>query len=146
LSRLSLLSLTLAMIALVAVVGASAGEPENTSPPAVGGTAREDSTLTASSGTWSNLPTSYAFHWQRCANRRAAACADIPGATRNVYTLVAADVGHAVRVVVTAANEDGKSSAFSVASDVVAEDGGPGRGWPFVGLAPRRQIRSPERK
>ena len=45
--------------------------------------------------------------------RRTAAIADIAGATGATYTLVAADVGARVRVIVTGANPDGSITATS---------------------------------
>jgi hypothetical protein len=122
--RLLLLSLALATAGLVVAAGASAAVPQNTAPPTISGTARAGSTLTASDGTWSNTPTSFTYQWQRCASD-GTACGDINGATSKTYTLVAADVGHTVRVVVTAANADGKASATSTPSDVVDSKSGP---------------------
>src|SRR4051812_39580977 len=40
--------------------------PSLVSPPTISGTAEELRMLTASSGTWKNSPTSYAYQWQRC--------------------------------------------------------------------------------
>lgn len=124
-TKRSLLALlATAAIALVIAAGASAASPQNTTAPSIGGTAREGQTLTAADGTWSNTPTSFAYQWQRCASD-GTACGDIAGATSKTYVLVTGDVGHTVRVVVTAANADGKASATSDASDVVASKNGP---------------------
>jgi hypothetical protein len=122
--RLLLVSLTLVAAGSIGAAGASAAVPQNTSAPTIGGTAREGSTLTAADGTWSNSPTSFTYRWQRCAND-ATACGDITGATSKTYTLVAGDVGHTDRVVVTAVNADGKASALSQPTDVVASKNGP---------------------
>ena len=48
--------------------------------------------------------------------RRRNACADIAGATASTYTLVAADVGNTLRVVVTGTNGGGSSNATSSAA------------------------------
>jgi hypothetical protein len=123
-ARLLLLSAALVAVALALAGGASAAAPQNTSPPTITGTAKEGSTLTATQGTWSNTPTSFTYQWQRCASD-GTACGDITGATKSTYTLVAGDVGHTVRVAVTGTNADGKATADSEPSDVVASKNGP---------------------
>jgi hypothetical protein len=102
----------------------SAAAPQNTAVPQISGTAKEGETLTASNGTWSNAPTTYAYQWRRCASD-GTACGDIAGATKQTYPVVAADVGHTLRVVVTASNADGKASATSNPTDVVDSKSGP---------------------
>src|SRR6476661_707998 len=102
----------------------SGSTPQNTALPQISGTAKEGETLTASNGTWNNAPTSYAYQWRRCASD-GRACGDITGATKQTYAVVAADVGHTLRVVVTATNTDGKASATSEATDVVDSKSGP---------------------
>jgi hypothetical protein len=102
----------------------SAAAPQNTAVPQISGTAKEGATLTASNGTWSNAPTSYAYQWRRCASD-GTACGDITGATKQTYSVAAADVGQTLRVVVTASNADGKASATSDATDVVDSKSGP---------------------
>jgi len=102
----------------------SAATPQNTSLPQVSGTAKEGETLTASNGTWSNTPTSYAYQWRRCASD-GRACGDITGATKQTYAVVAADIGRTLRIVVTASNADGNASATSGATDVVDSKSGP---------------------
>jgi len=124
LRRLVLVAFPLAAVGLVIVAAASAAAPQNTAPPAISGTAKEGATLTASDGTWSNSPTSFSYQWQRCASD-GSGCGDITSATSKTYTLVTGDVGHTVRVVVTASNADGKASATSAPSDVVASKNGP---------------------
>ena len=116
--------LAFAGISLVLAAAASAAAPQNTASPTISGTAREGQTLTASDGTWSNSPTSFAYQWQRCASD-GTACGDITGATSKTYTVATGDVGHTVRVVVTATNADGKASANSAPTDVVASKSGP---------------------
>jgi predicted actin-binding protein len=126
--RRALVALT-AFAALVGVVAAGAGArtaaaPQNTAAPAVSGTAKVGGTLTADHGTWSGSPTGYTYQWQRCTSD-GATCGDLNGATDQTYKPVTGDVGHALRVVVTAANADGKSSATSKTTDVVDSASGP---------------------
>jgi hypothetical protein len=119
----------LALIIACGVAGSvafarSAAAPSNTAAPQISGTAKEGSTLTASDGTWSGAPTSFTYQWRRCASD-GTACGSIVGATSKTYTVATADVGHTLRVVVTAANADGKTAATSAPTDVVDSKSGP---------------------
>ncbi len=100
------------------VVAAPPPAPTNTVLPSVSGTAQEGQTLSASTGTWSGSPTSYAYQWQDC-NTAGEACSSIAGATASSYKLAANDVGHTVRVSVTAHNAGGSAAASSVATGMV---------------------------
>src|SRR5262245_12347794 len=101
------------------VAGAAAPAPENTAAPTVSGTAEEGQTLTAQTGTWQATPQAkFTFAWERC-DSKAAGCAAIKDATANTYKLVAADVGHVVRVNVTGSNTNGSTSAASSPTDSV---------------------------
>jgi hypothetical protein len=93
--------------------------PSNTSPPAISGSAVQGNTLTASAGSWSGSPTSYAYHWQHCASG-GTSCTDIPGATAASYVLQSSDVGDAIEVAVTATNNGGSTSASSAPTGTVA--------------------------
>jgi hypothetical protein len=88
--------------------------PSNTAPPTVSGNPTGGSTLTASSGTWTNAPTSYTYQWQQC-DARAASCQDVSGATGFTYLLGTRDIGSTLRVSVTAGNAFGQGSATSAA-------------------------------
>jgi hypothetical protein len=59
--------------------------------PAVSGTAKVGSTLTATAGTWKPAPPTLTYQWFRDGTA-------IPGATARTYRLVAADAGHPVTV------------------------------------------------
>lgn len=90
--------------------------PANTSAPTITGVAQQGQTLTASSGTWDNSPTAYAYQWQSSSDLLT--WTDITGATSSAVVVVAGDVGHYLRVEVTASNTAGSSSP--VASSATA--------------------------
>jgi hypothetical protein len=94
--------------------------PAVTTNPSVSGTAKEGQTLTAGKGTWSGSPTSFSYQWQDC-NASGGACSGVSGATRATYLVNRADVGHTMRVVVTATNDGGSRSATSSVTGVVIQ-------------------------
>lgn len=113
----------------IAVAAAFAGAavasvPANTARPTISGTDKDGSTLTASTGSWSNSPTSFSYRWRRCADD-GTSCSDISGATGKSYRLVSADVLHVIRVVVTASNSSGSASATSNGTPVIGSRNGP---------------------
>jgi len=70
-------------------------------------------------GKWSNGPTEYKVEWLRCnAAGELASCSVIAGASKQEYTPVEADVGHALRVRETASNTAGPGP--TVASEPTA--------------------------
>src|SRR5262249_37173994 len=71
-----------------------------------------------------NSPTKFAYQWQRCSSA-GNGCADIAGAQDKAYTLTGTDADHTFRVVVTASNADGQSSATSTTTDLVSSKNGP---------------------
>jgi hypothetical protein len=76
--------------------------------------------LTATGGTWSNNPTRRSYQWQDC-DASGQNCVNVTGATAITYTLAPGDVGHTVRVIVSAANAGGISTAAdSAATDTVS--------------------------
>jgi hypothetical protein len=103
--------------------------PAVTTAPEIAGTTRDGSTLTVDTGAWSGtVPMTFTRQWRRCA-AGGTACADIAGATGTSYDLAAADVDHALRVVVTAHNAAGSTSTTTGPSAAVSR------------LAPGRQTR-----
>ena len=69
--------------------------------------------LTATTGGWTGpAVVLYKYQWQRC-TASGSACGDLGGALDATYQPVAADVGAALRVVVTAINAGGSSSSMS---------------------------------
>jgi hypothetical protein len=102
---------------LTSVVPAT-GAPVNTVRPSVTGDAIVGNTLTAETGSWTNTPTSYAYHWVQC-DYLGGSCIPIPGATGKTYGVRLADVSGRLRVDVTAKNASGSTTRRSTASDVV---------------------------
>ncbi len=107
--------------ATATVVAEPPAAPTNTALPSISGTAEEGKTFSASSGTWTGSPTSYAYQWEDC-NASGASCSVISGATVSTRVLAASDVGHTLRVVVKATNAGGSGEAVSAASVTVVAD------------------------
>jgi hypothetical protein len=97
---------------------ASLDKPSNTSRPTISGTPRDNETLNATTGSWTNNPTSYSFQWQRC-DDQGNDCTDLQGATSSTYEASSHDVGRRLVVLVTATNTDGSASRHSLPTDVV---------------------------
>jgi hypothetical protein len=103
----------------------TAGAPANTAPPTISGTAQEGKTLTASQGSWQGgQPQTYTYQWRRC-DASGGACANISGATGSTYVANSADIGHTLRVIVTAHNGLGEASATSTPTAVVVKASAP---------------------
>ena len=82
--------------------------PVNTEPPTVSGSDVEGQTLSATAGSWEGSPTSYGYQWQDC-NTAGEACTNIAKATSSTYKLTATDVGHTLRVIVTATTKPARA-------------------------------------
>ena len=91
--------------------------PALSAAPTPTGKTTQGQTLTASSGTWANAPTSYAYAWQRC--DAVGACAAIPGAGGSSYTLTGDDAGATIRSLVTATNVSGATTVASNPTAVI---------------------------
>jgi hypothetical protein len=92
--------------------------PVNTVAPTTSGSATAGQTLTASEGSWNNVPIIYSYQWQDC-DSSGSGCTDISGATTSTYTPTASDAGHTLRVLVTAANGAGSTTADSPVTALV---------------------------
>jgi len=86
--------------------------PENTTPPAVTGTAKSGQQLTTDQGAWLRASGTYAYAWLRC-DSAGANCAPIVGANGTTYQATDADVGQQLRSRVTATNPGGSTIAQS---------------------------------
>jgi hypothetical protein len=93
--------------------GTTGSAPVNASLPKISGEARQGTGLSASDGSWDNSPDSFTYQWRRCGSG-GGSCSNISGASSNSYVPRAADVSRTIRVVVTASNSSGSSSATSV--------------------------------
>jgi len=87
--------------------------------PLLTGTTQVGQTLTASPGTWTGSPTSFAYTWRRC-DTTGANCASIAGATAATYTLTPGDIGTTVSLVVTATGAGGAGIATAPTTAVIA--------------------------
>jgi sugar lactone lactonase YvrE len=118
--------------------------PKNTAVPTISGTVLLGQKLTASKGTWTGtLPMQFSYQWQRC-NTAGPTCTgtevefeNIGGATSPTYTPVGSiaspeDLGHVLRVVVTAENQ--VPPAVSAVSAATTE---------VTGLLPATQFGTP---
>jgi hypothetical protein len=93
--------------------------PTSTVLPVISGSAVVGSTLTTTSGSWSGTgPIAFTYQWQRCA--LSGGCSPIGTATGTSYQPTTGDGGMAVRVVVTASNGAGSTTASSNATGAVS--------------------------
>lgn len=124
-ARLAGLTALIAVSAALLAGTAGAAAPAPTLAPQVEGNADTPfvgDTLTATTGRWSNTPTSFAYQWLRCdalGDRKN--CAAIAGATKSAYTVAKADVGHTLAVRVTATNSDGSATQGSKGTGIVSD-------------------------
>ncbi len=86
--------------------------PVNSAVPTISGATTQGSTLSATTGTWSNSPTGYTYQWNRAGSA-------ISGATSSTYGLVLADVGTTLTCAVTATNAGGSTAATSAATATI---------------------------
>jgi streptogramin lyase len=93
--------------------------PVSTEPPIVSPVAPYQAVPeSATTGGWTNSPTSYAYQWERC-NASGGECAEIAGATSATYVPIVPDVGHTLEVKVTATNSGGSGIVHSAATGLV---------------------------
>ena len=124
----TLVAAALASLATVLALPGGGGavtqvRPESTAEPRISGSPTVGSTLTASQGSWSGNPTSYAYQWVRCprdgGNPSGSNCAVIGGASTTSYVVAEADADRRLRVRVTAANADGQRTVASNATALI---------------------------
>lgn len=99
-------------------VAANASAPSETKPPTISGTPQDNETLKASPGTWSgSTPITFKYQWLRC-DADGGSCSELQGETSQSYGVTSHDVGHTLRVRVTATNADGSATDTSVPTAV----------------------------
>jgi serine protease AprX len=95
--------------------------PVNVQPPTILGGPQRGQTLLATDGVWTGgRPLAFTRQWQRC-DAAGAGCSEIPGARSSSYPLTSDEIGHSLRVTVTASNSAGSSSSRSNATEVVED-------------------------
>src|SRR5439155_7964015 len=83
------------------------------------GAVQEGQTLTANPGSWSGTtPMTYIYFWRRC-DASGANCVVVSSRSSQTYTLSSSDVGHTMRVGVTATNSAGSGFALSGPTSIV---------------------------
>jgi hypothetical protein len=126
-SRVSAAVALVAAVAAVAIVGSGSAAtqvaPVNVESPTITGTPRVGEALTAQDGTWDNSPTTFRHRWLRC-NAGGNNCV-LLAADGKTYRVGETDVGHTMRVRVTAVNADGATNARSEQTDVVMANTAP---------------------
>lgn len=87
--------------------------PENTTPPAITGTAQVGEVLTVTPGEWTGVAApSLSYQWNADGE-------PISGATGTTYTPIEDDVGAEITVTETAQNWKGAASETSAATDAI---------------------------
>jgi GH25 family lysozyme M1 (1,4-beta-N-acetylmuramidase) len=103
----------------------STDSPALSSPPSIVGQAEAGKLLAVVPGTWQGgKPVTFAYQWKRCdaAGRN---CVPITGATHEKYKPVSGDVGHSLKVLVTAAAASGSVNALAPPTVAVSPAGTP---------------------
>jgi len=114
----TVLSESISLYATYTPAPSSSSRPSDITLPSIPASPQTNQKLSAGPGTWSEEPTSYAYHWQRCSSP--SSCSAITGATESSYTPSSLDVGFTLRVEVIATNNNGPSeAAFSPQSAAV---------------------------
>jgi hypothetical protein len=99
--------------------------PVNTASPTITGKAQSGELLTAHPGSWRGSQISFKYQWLRC-DQNGANCVTLTGATQSGFRLGDKDVGHRMRVLVTAVNRFGSTQVLSGSTDTVKSSPVPG--------------------
>jgi hypothetical protein len=111
--------------AAAAIAPYPTGPPVLSIPPTVVGPSQSGQLLAAVPGAWEGgKPLRFSYAWSRC-DAAGLNCAAIPGATRETYRAVSADVGHSLVVVTTAKSAAGSATAVTPPTAAVTPAGTP---------------------
>jgi hypothetical protein len=112
-------------LASVAIAPYPAGLPLLSTPPTIVGAPQVGQLLAAVPGTWEGgKPLTFTYQWRLC-DAAGAICTAISGSTGESYRPVSTDVGHTLKVLVTATSTSGAASAITIASATVSPAGSP---------------------
>jgi hypothetical protein len=99
--------------------GPAGQPPTNSTVPTIAGTAKLGQTLTAAPGSWiGTAPITYAYQWDAC-DPAGTSCVPLTGETTSTLVVLSYEAGSTLRVVVTASNVAGITSATSAPTAVV---------------------------
>jgi GH25 family lysozyme M1 (1,4-beta-N-acetylmuramidase) len=114
-----------ANLAAVAIQPYPAGLPLLSTPPTLVGQAEAGELLAAVPGIWEGgKPLQFAYQWTRC-DAAGANCTVISAATGESYRPTTTDVGHSLKVIVTATSTAGSATAASAPTAAVSPAGTP---------------------
>jgi len=121
---LLLVGLGIALMIPAAVSARAQAAPSPTGEPTISGAPVVGNTVISSNGSFSGTgPFNYSYQWLRCpasgSGGNGQGCTAISGATFKRYIVRQTDVGHRLRVRVTAANSEGSASEVSNATAIV---------------------------
>jgi hypothetical protein len=109
------------VISLTALsVGAATGPPQSTTRPTITGTPVVGKVLTGHNGTWTGTaPIAFKYQWARCSST-GMGCVNISEAAQSqTYVLTTDDLGHRLKIQVTATNSAGTNNRDSLPTAVI---------------------------
>jgi GH25 family lysozyme M1 (1,4-beta-N-acetylmuramidase) len=114
----------------VAIAPYPEGLPLLSTPPTIAGAPQAGQPLAAVPGTWEGgKPLTFTYQWRLC-DAAGVTCTSISGATGETYEPATTDVGHSLKVIVTATSATGAATATTIASAPVTAAGTPSSARP----------------
>ncbi len=109
----------------VAIEPYSTDVPSLSAPPSILGPPEAGKLLAVVPGVWNGgKPLAFTYQWKQC-DAAADNCVDIPGATGETYRPTSNDVGHSLRVLVTATAPSGVANAYPPPTVAISPAGTP---------------------